>query len=209
MARPSSRSGPTHREQVISRIYDATGALIEKMGYDDISIADVAEACGMSRTAMYNYFADKTDLLIGYVTHETEGYILRLDDALRPVDNPVDQLRTYIRLQLEYFSDNHLPPGPELRLLLPASAAAQAQAHVMMLEERLTAIVRAGRDRRYLVADDVPSTVAMISACIGRASAVKDETPLEEQVSSTEEFVLRAVGVRLDTEDRPRKLPRR
>lgn len=200
----------SHREHVTAQIYEAVGKLLYERGYDALSLADVAEECGMARTAMYNYFPDKAALIVGYATHETEQYLERLDAALGPIDNPVDQLRTYIRFQLEYFSGNHLPPGPALRLLLPEGAADGVMAHVHTLEDRLRNIVVTGGDERYLSVDDVPSTVSLISACISRASSVAGSgADLEETVRSTETFVLRAVGASLDAEGRPRRLRRR
>lgn len=200
----------SHREHVTAQIFEAVRSLLYERGYDALSLADVAEACGMARTAMYNYFPDKAALIVAYATHETDRYLVRLDAALRPVDNPVEQLRTYLRLQLEYFSGNHLPPGPALRLLLPEGASDEVLAHVALIEDRLHDIVVAGRDRRYLLADDTPATVAMISACISRASDVADDgASLEETIAATETFVLRAVGANIGPDGAPRRLRRR
>lgn len=210
MPRVTGGTLSAHREHTTGKIFEALRSLLYQRGYDAISLADVAEAAGMARTAMYNWFPDKESLLVGYAAHETDTYLARLDAALRPLDNPVDQLRTYLRLQLEYFSGNHLPPGPTLRLLLPEPAATQVLEHVGVLEDRLQDIIRAGCDRRYFVADDLEATVAMISACISRGSvAGPDDLPLAATIASTESFVLRAVGARLGADDRPRRIPRR
>ena len=199
-----------HREHTTAKIFGALRTLLYERGYDALSLADVAEASGMSRTAMYNYFPDKEALLVGYATHEIDTYLDRLDAALRRIDNPVDQLRAYIGLQLEYFSGNHLPPGPTQRLLLPEPAAEEVLQHIGVLEDRLRDIIRVGCDRRYLQAEDLDATVAMISACISRGSvAGPDDLPLAETVASTETFVLRAVGARIGPDDRPRRIPRR
>ena len=200
-----------HREHVITKIYDAMRTLLYERGYDALSLAEVASGAGMSRTAMYNYFPDKEALLVGFAIHEVDGYLSGLDDALRAVDNPIDQLRTYLRMQLEYFSGNHLPPGPTLSALLPEHAAREVGAHVRVLEDRLHAIVRSGHDTRYLVADDLPATVSLISACINRGSAVADPdgSALADTIASTEAFVLRAVGARLGPDGEPRKITRR
>lgn len=201
----------SHREHVITKIYDAMRILLYERGFDALTLAEVASECGMSRTAMYNYFPDKEALLVEFAIHEVDGYLTGLDEALRSVDNPIDQLRTYLRMQLEYFSGNHLPPGPTLRALLPEHAARKVGAHVRELEERLHAIIRSGHENRYLVADDLPATVSLISACINRGSSVVDPdgSALEETIASTETFVLRAVGARLDADGKPRKITRR
>src|SRR5690606_26394993 len=142
----------------IGLLYEAFGRLLYERGYDALSLAEVAREAGLARTAIYNYFPDKESLLVGYATRETDRFVARLDEALRKVDNPVDQLRTYVRLQIEYFNENHLPPGPTLRLLLPESAAKDVLEHVNALERRLHDIVRRGRDRRYMRAEDLDAT---------------------------------------------------
>ena len=48
-----------HRQATTERIFDAFGELIYTRGYDHVSLADVAAAAGISRTAIYNYFPDK------------------------------------------------------------------------------------------------------------------------------------------------------
>lgn len=201
----------SHREHMINKIYDAMRTMLYERGFDALTLAEVAKEAGMSRTAMYNYFPDKEELLVGFAIHEVDGYLTGLDEALRAVDNPIDQLRTYLRMQLEYFSGNHLPPGPTLRALLPEHAARKVGAHVRDLEERLHAIIRSGHENRYLVADDLPATVSLISACINRGSSVVDPdgSALEDTIASTETFVLRAVEARLGPDGEPRKITRR
>ncbi len=210
MARLVGGSLATHREHTRAQLFDAFGRLLYERGYDDLTLADVAREAELARTAIYNYFPDKESLLVAYATHETEKFVSRLDEALRSVDNPVDQLRTYLRLHLEYFSGNHLPPGPTLRVLLPEAAAERMMEHVRLLESRLYDIIRRGRDRSYLRADDIDATVAMVAACIGRAgSDASSASAIREAVDSTEEFVLRAVDARIGPDGVPRKITRR
>lgn len=199
-----------HRELTLGRIYDSLRTLLYERGYDALTLADVAEASGLARTAMYNYFADKEALLVGYATHETDAFVARLDAELRPLDNPVDQLRTYLRLQLEYFSaSNHLPPGPTRGSCCPGGRRRGARPRGRA-EERLHHIVRVGRDRRYLRAEDLDATVAMISAVVSRASAEGlDDATRQGAVEATESSCSRAVGARFGADGRPRRLPRR
>ena len=62
-------------------------------GYDAVTLADVAEAAGLARTAMYNYVPDKETLLIEFAARETDRYVGGLREALREVDNPVTKSR--------------------------------------------------------------------------------------------------------------------
>lgn len=207
MPRVTGGSIRTHRETVVARIFETVHDLLYERGYDAISLAEVAEAAGMSRTSMYNYFPDKASLVIAYATHETEQFVAGLDAELRRVSNPVEQIRVYIRQQLEYFSSHHLPPGPALRLLMPEGHSHDVLAHVRELESRLESIVMGGVERRYLTADDLGATVELISACITRGNDLDLE--LEARIATTEAFVLRALGARIGEDGTIRKIPRR
>jgi len=197
----------SHREKMLDRIFEAVHGLLYERGYDGISLAEIAEAAGMSRTSMYNYFPDKASLVLAYAMHETERFVRELDAELRRVSNPVDQLRVYIRQQIEYFSSHHLPPGPALRLLLPEDAEHDVMAHVRDLESRLEGILIGGVERRYLEADDIDAVVALISACITRGGDL--DLSVSERVEAVESFVLRAVGARIGDDGSVRKIPRR
>lgn len=198
------------RLETTQRIYDALSRLLYDRGYDTISLADIAEEAGMARTAMYNYFSDKEQLLISYTSHETQQYLRTLDDELRVIENPVDQLRRYISLQLEYYASNHLPPGPTLRLLLGEAATMDMLKHVRDVEDRLHNILKFGTAQRYFDTEDIPSTASMISACISRGSADhSDDDDLNVTINATEEFILRAVGAKIGPDGSARKLPRR
>ena len=70
-----------HREHTTSKIFAALRALLYERGYDSLTLADIAEAAGMSRTAMYHYVPDKESLLVAYAVHETDAYLARLDEA--------------------------------------------------------------------------------------------------------------------------------
>lgn len=199
----------SHRDITRERIFDALAHLMYERGYDAISLADVASACGLARTAMYNYFPDKQSLLIAYASRETDRYVTQLRRALGEVDGPVARLQVYIRSQLAYFAEHHLPPGPALRHMLPQEAYGQVVEHVRSLDDELHAILEAGRTDHYLLADDLAGTAAMITACIARGSALQQGGADPARTTAlTEEFVLRAVGVRLDRDGRARRIPR-
>ena len=198
-----------HRAEQTRRLFESFRTLLYERGYDAISLADIAEHAGLARTAMYHYFSDKESLLAAYTASETEEFLEALDGELRAIDNPVEQLRAFVRLQVEYFTESHLPPGPTLRLLVPEPAATEIIGHIAALEARLHQILRVGRDRRYFLVDDVDASVAMITACVSRGAVADPGRSPAESVAATEAFVLRALGARLTADGRPRQIPRR
>ena len=88
-----------HRQMTRHKLFSALSTLMAERGFDSITLADIAQAADVGRTAVYNHFPDKEALLLGFITHETEQYALTLERALADVDDPVEQLRTYIRQQ--------------------------------------------------------------------------------------------------------------
>lgn len=198
-----------HRDATRERIFEAFARLMYERGYDSVSLADVAAATGLARTAMYNYFGDKEALLVDYASRETARYVTELRAALASVDGPVAALQVYIRSQIAYFAEHHLPPGPALRHMLPPNAFAEVLEHVRALDDELHAILVAGHDARYLLAEDTVGTAAMVNACIARGNQLHQSgSDLEPAAALTERFVLRALGVRLDRDGNARRLPR-
>ncbi len=199
----------SHRDATWERIFEALARLMYERGYDAVTLADVAEAAGLARTAMYNYVPDKETLLIEFAARETDRYVGGLREALREVDNPVTKLQVYIRQQLDYFAHNHLPPGPALRHLMSHEAYGKVLDHVQSLDDTLRSILVAGRDDRYFAWDDLDATAGMVNACIGRGSTIGPDDDLASTTAVTEQFVLRALGARHDKDGNPLRIPRR
>jgi AcrR family transcriptional regulator len=74
-----SRDRPTR-----TTILAATRSLLERDGYDAVSLERVAQAAGVSRQAVYLHFGSKAGLLLALVDHadQEEG----LAEALRPIE---------------------------------------------------------------------------------------------------------------------------
>lgn len=132
-----------HRQMTRQKLFTALSTLMAERGFDTITLADIAEAAGVGRTAVYNHFHDKEALLLGFITHETEQYAHTLERALDGIDHPVEQLRTYIRQQAQLTRVFHLAPGPDLRTVL--SRATQAACGSM---RRSSSRSSAGSSRR-------------------------------------------------------------
>ncbi|HRE02981.1 MAG TPA: TetR/AcrR family transcriptional regulator [Ilumatobacteraceae bacterium] len=189
-----------HREAITSRIFDALGELMHTEGYEAISLADVAAKADLARTTMYNYFPDKDALAVAYAEREVDKYVASLTDQLARADNPVDQLRLYIRRQLRYFATHHMPPGRTLQSMLPTTTYQRLVHHVQLLETILAGILGDGEATGYFT----PNTAAalpLVAACVNRGGpGAFDDVDLDDEIDATETFVLRALGARLDAE---------
>jgi AcrR family transcriptional regulator len=64
MAKISASAKRTLTEERRKQILDAATSVFSEKGYDRATIADVARAAGVAEGSIYNYFKNKTDLLI-------------------------------------------------------------------------------------------------------------------------------------------------
>ena len=94
-----------HREQTRRRLFDALSSLMADRGFDTITLADIATTAGVGRTAVYNHFADKEALLVAFIADETDRYATLLQRRLDEIDDPVEQLRQYVRAQVRLDHD--------------------------------------------------------------------------------------------------------
>jgi AcrR family transcriptional regulator len=183
-----------HRAQTRQKLFAALSALMAERGFDTITLAEIAGAAGVGRTAVYNHFPDKEAVLLGFITHETEQYVTTLERALTDVDDPVQQLRTYVRQQARLERVFHLTPGPELRTILSRPAQRRLHEHVAVVEQILRQILDEGIARREFPPQDVDVTVALVNACLSGRLIPETSPEREHAIAATEAFVLRAVG---------------
>lgn len=199
MPKITGRSLGEHRERTRERIFTALSTLMYQRGFDAISLADIAAAADVGRTAMYNYFADKESVLLAYAEHATEQYMAELVTALAEVHDPVDGLATYVRSQLRHVARNHLPPGTALRSLMSEQSYRHMVEHVGALELILRGILVSGMRESLLPEDDVETLVGLVTACIsGRTVAELSGPDLDQAIEATVRFVLRGVGAFYD-----------
>ncbi len=182
-----------HRTRTRERLFAALSELMAERGFDAISLADIAAAAGIGRTAVYNHVADKESLLLEFIAHETAGYVTTLEAALVGVDDPVEQLRTYVRHQAQLTRVFHLAPGPDLRTVLSRGTQARLREHVVGVEAVLRRILEHGIASGVLPPQDIDTIVPLVHACLS-GRGVPDGPGRDQAVRATEAFVLRAVG---------------
>ncbi len=67
-----------HKELTRREILQAAQELIEEFGSADISFGEIATAVGIGRTTLYEYFADRDDVIASLVEEELPGVVERL-----------------------------------------------------------------------------------------------------------------------------------
>lgn len=188
-----------HRIQTRHKLYTALSTLMAEKGFDSITLADIAARAGVGRTAVYNHFKDKDALLLGFISHETEQYVANLERALAEVEDPVEQMRVYVRQNARLRTAFSFAPGPDLRTVVGRGTRSRLGDHATMVEDVLRRIIRSGVEAGVFAPQDIEISVPLVNACL--RSHVLDGSGVprvdRETVEQTENFVLRAVGAQV------------
>ncbi len=71
------------RPEVRRALLDATGALVQRHGYRKTSVEDIARQAGVSRATAYLYFANKEELVLGWIAQRDQERLTGLRDLIR------------------------------------------------------------------------------------------------------------------------------
>jgi AcrR family transcriptional regulator len=174
-----------HREDVQRRVFDAFATLMAGQSFDAITMAKLAAAADIGRTAIYHHFADKEAVVVAFATHETGRYIDGLRTELATTDDPVERLSVYINYQLNTGQQFHIGLGPQLYGALSPDALRAIRDHVLAIEDVLRKILRDGAAVGRFVIEDETASVSLIHACLA---------PRDLPAPVIARFVLRGLG---------------
>lgn len=196
MPKISARTLVEHRAETVDRLLAAFGDLLMSKGYDGLSLADVAAAAGLARTAIYNYFPDRETLLVAWTDREVQRTLEVLLEALEEADSHAEKLRVFVRLQLESFATRHLPPGQEVAQFLGQETHERFARHIAPLEDVLRDLIVEGVGTGEFAVVDPATTVPMVLGCIGaeRVPLATHVHDVDEATGRVTEFLLRALG---------------
>ena len=210
MPRISAATNAAQRENTKRAILDSFGEILYNRGLSGLTMTDVAKNAGIGRTAVYNYFADMGELLVAYALDETERFLNELRVGLEGIENPIDQLAVYIRLQINDLARRHLPPGPAMRSMLSPESYAKLGKHVHELQMVLAHILSAAIAENYIPKNDIRELAMLVhgslSSSAGRAEDAPDEETRERQILSTIRFIQMGLGARFDAQGAPVRL---
>lgn len=210
MPRISAATNAAQRENTKRAILNSFGEILYTRGLSGLTMTDVAKNAGIGRTAVYNYFADMGELLVAYALDETERFLKELREGLEGIENPIDQLAVYIRLQINDLARRHLPPGPAMRSMLSPESYAKLGKHVQELQMVLANILSAAIAEKYIPQNDIRELAMLVhgslSSSAGRTEDAPDEQARERQILNTIRFIQMGLGARFNAEGSPVRL---
>jgi len=185
-----------HRLATIDRLLDAFGSLVLERGYTGLSFADIAQAAGLARTAVYNYFPDLETMLFAWTEREVANAITELEGEVAAEPKASEKLRIFVRHQLRGFASRHLPPGQEVMRFLNPETFERFMRHIEPLERIIRTIVDDGLASGEFSGTDSTDAVPMVMACIGtkRSEVASDPSTLDEATDQLTAFLLRALS---------------
>ncbi|HMM88055.1 TetR/AcrR family transcriptional regulator [Bradyrhizobium sp.] len=92
-----ARTRSENYDEIQRGILSAACGLFAKQGYMRASIADLAEACKLSRGALYHYFASKEAILFAILDQHVRQMIADVEAAIAVHSSTLDQFRAAIR----------------------------------------------------------------------------------------------------------------
>ncbi|MEO3867749.1 TetR/AcrR family transcriptional regulator [Nonomuraea sp. B12E4] len=198
MPRISAATIGEHRAQTRDRILQAVSRLSRVQGIDAISMTDVAVEAGITRTVLYNYFPDKTALLLAFTERVTRYFIDSFERDLPEGASPADRLRAFVRLQLAGLVAHPHPGAADLSAALGPDAYQRLAEHVAPMQAILAGILESGVATGDFRVPDVGATARMVLAVIGaeRVPLISGEVTVEAAGELVSEFVLRALDAR-------------
>ena len=91
-------------EKTLKAIYEAATDLIYQNGYEAVSLRQLASAVGIQAGSLYNHIASKQDLLYKLTSTIMVDLNRALEEELHGVDDPSEQLKTFIRFHISYYA---------------------------------------------------------------------------------------------------------
>jgi AcrR family transcriptional regulator len=93
----------TDRKQ---EIVEKVKQLYNKYGIRSVTMDDVVREIGISKKTLYQFFADKSELVTAVMDHRFEDRKIEIDKALEGKENAIEEMLTYYALQLRMIREH-------------------------------------------------------------------------------------------------------
>jgi len=102
--RTSTVPAPARGDATRTRLLEATGAVVARLGPRKLSMRAIAAEAGVSRPTLYKYFGSKEDLLLALAAHEKKRFVRELDDEISGLSGAA-RLDRALRFMVEFQRD--------------------------------------------------------------------------------------------------------
>ncbi len=89
-----------------SEILKAAEHAFLKFGLEKITLDDIAQECGINKTALYYYFRSKEEILAKMILLKMNEFEEQLQNAVKKAETVREKLRTYMSLKISMMKEN-------------------------------------------------------------------------------------------------------
>jgi AcrR family transcriptional regulator len=123
-----------HAEQREQQLLDVAEDLFASLGYEHVSMEDVARAAGVSRPVVYEHHRSKENLYLACVQRARAEYDTRILEALaQPADDPHSQVEALVEAYLKMRQTN---PGRWSLIVAGVAVPANSELGRQLTEQR-------------------------------------------------------------------------
>lgn len=126
------------------RLTLAAVTLFERQGYDRTTVAEIAEAAGLTKRTFFRYFTDKREVLFNG-SHELSDCWISGIAATPPDAGPMEAVRAGLDAVAELFADRH--PFARVRSRIVAANPELRERELIKLQSLAAAVTAALVDR--------------------------------------------------------------
>lgn len=146
MPRINAPTVAEHRARQRAAILAAARSRLGREGYAGLSFSALAEATGLARTSLYEYFDSPAAIVVALCEDSFPPLIRRIEAAVAAVDGPLDKVTAFMRAQLAWGAEDPERLATTLAApALPVEIRAQLrELHAGMLPPLVSALEAAG-----------------------------------------------------------------
>jgi len=170
-------------------LLSAALVLVKEQGPDAVSMAQLGSVTGLSRPAIYQYFASREHILGELVINEMADLSNETDRLVSSVDDPLEQVRLWIHYSLAYMaSEEHVAIRKISMEALPEDLRGVLRAmHGYVMMTLISSLTELG-------VEDPSALCGMIFGAISAsAKRVEDGAPLVSEARALETFLVSGI----------------
>jgi AcrR family transcriptional regulator len=184
---PQTRISDERQETILA----AAQSLIAQKGVDAVSMADLAKATGLSRPAIYQYFASKDHVLAELVINEMADLSNAIERHIEGLEDPMERIRIWVHYSLAHLA------SAEHRIIREISIASLPDESRGMINAMhghfMTALLSPVRE---IGIRDVTATAHLIFASVAAAAKRIDEgSEFVREAAALEQFTIAGLMV--------------
>jgi AcrR family transcriptional regulator len=184
---PQTRISDERQETILA----AAQSLIAEKGVDAVSMADLARATGLSRPAIYQYFASKDHVLAELVINEMADLSNAIERQIEGLIDPMERIRIWVHYSLAHLA------SAEHRIIREISIASLPDESRGMINAMhghfMTALLSPVRE---IGIRDVTATAHLIFASVAAAAKRIDEgSEFVREAAALEQFTIAGLMV--------------